>query len=63
MYKIAIFDDYPSSNTNALKNVSIKFRKGEKLAVVGKNGSGKITFIKLLCRLYDPTEGEILLKE
>lgn len=41
MYKIAICDDYPSSNTNALKNVSIKFRKGEKLAVVGKNGSGK----------------------
>ena len=39
----------------------LKFRVGERLAVVGKNGSGKTTFIKLLCRLYDPTEGEILL--
>ena len=41
--------------------MSIKFRIGERLAVVGLNGSGKTTFIKLLCRLYDPTEGEILL--
>ena len=34
---------------------------GQRLAVVGENGSGKTTFIKLLCRLYDPTEGQILL--
>ncbi len=40
---------------------SIKFNIGERLAVVGKNGSGKTTFIKLLCRLYDPVEGEIFL--
>ena len=44
-----------------LRNVNLKFKIGEKLAVVGMNGSGKTTFIKLLCRLYDPTEGEILL--
>ena len=52
---------YPSSETYALENVSIKFRVGQRLAVVGENGSGKTTFIKLLCRLYDPSEGEILL--
>ena len=52
---------YPGTEEYALKEVSIKFRIGEKLAVVGENGSGKTTFIKLLCRLYDPTEGEIRL--
>ncbi|MBD5104243.1 MAG: ABC transporter ATP-binding protein [Ruminococcaceae bacterium] len=52
---------YPSADFYALKNVSMKFKVGQKLAVVGMNGSGKTTFIKLLCRLYDPTEGEILL--
>ncbi len=52
---------YPGSETYVLRNVSMKFRVGERLAVVGMNGSGKTTFIKLLCRLYDPTEGEILL--
>lgn len=52
---------YPSSETYALHNVSLKFKIGERLAVVGMNGSGKTTFIKLLCRLYDPTEGEVLL--
>ena len=52
---------YPGSETDVLKDFSIKFQIGERLAVVGKNGSGKTTFIKLLCRLYDPTEGEILL--
>lgn len=52
---------YPGSDSYALKHVSFKFRIGERLAVVGMNGSGKTTFIKLLCRLYDPTEGEILL--
>ncbi|MDE7300201.1 MAG: ABC transporter ATP-binding protein/permease [Lachnospiraceae bacterium] len=52
---------YPGRDAWALKNVNMKFRIGERLAVVGMNGSGKTTFIKLLCRLYDPTEGEILL--
>lgn len=52
---------YPGSDQYVLKDFSIRFRIGERLAVVGRNGSGKTTFIKLLCRLYDPTEGEILL--
>ena len=52
---------YPTVDTYALKNISMTFKIGERLAIVGENGSGKTTFIKLLCRLYDPTEGEILL--
>ena len=52
---------YPGSEDYALRHVSMKFKVGERLAVVGRNGSGKTTFIKLLCRLYDPTEGQILL--
>lgn len=52
---------YPAQKTYALRHVSLTFKIGERLAVVGMNGSGKTTFIKLLCRLYDPTEGEILL--
>ena len=52
---------YPGADTWALRHVNIKFRVGSRLAVVGENGSGKTTFIKLLCRLYDPQEGEILL--
>lgn len=52
---------YPGSDLWALKNVSMKFKVGNRLAIVGENGSGKTTFIKLLCRLYDPQEGQILL--
>ena len=52
---------YPGREDWALKNVSMKFKVGRRLAIVGENGSGKTTFIKLLCRLYDPQEGEILL--
>lgn len=52
---------YPNTNMYVLKHINLKFKVGEKLAVVGMNGSGKTTFIKLMCRLYDPTEGEILL--
>lgn len=52
---------YPGSDQWALRNVSLKFKVGERLAIVGMNGSGKTTMIKLLCRLYDPTEGSILL--
>ena len=52
---------YPGSEEYALKNFSLELRVGEKLAIVGRNGSGKTTMIKLLCRLYDPDEGEILI--
>ena len=52
---------YQTSKDYVLKNINIKFKVGSKLAIVGMNGSGKTTFIKLLCRLYDPTDGEILL--
>ena len=52
---------YPGSEIWALRHVSMKFKVGKRLAIVGENGSGKTTFIKLLCRLYDPQEGQILL--
>lgn len=52
---------YPGSENWSLKNVNMKFKVGKRLAIVGENGSGKTTFIKLLCRLYDPQEGQILL--
>lgn len=52
---------YPGAENWSLRNLSMKFRVGERLAIVGENGSGKTTFIKLLCRLYDPQEGVILL--
>lgn len=52
---------YPNNDSLVLKNVSFQLKRGQKLAIVGANGAGKTTFIKLLCRLYDPTEGEILL--
>lgn len=52
---------YPGSDEWVLKNVDLRFSSGERMAVVGRNGSGKTTFIKLLCRMYDPTEGQILL--
>lgn len=52
---------YPGSDSYAIKNLSIKIKANEKLCIVGANGSGKSTFIKLLARLYYPTEGEILL--
>lgn len=52
---------YPGAASPSLVHINCTFKKGEKLAVVGRNGSGKTTFIKLLCRLYDPQEGEILL--
>jgi ATP-binding cassette subfamily B protein len=52
---------YPGSNSKALNNVSFQISPGESLALVGENGSGKTTLIKMLTRLYEPTEGEIIL--
>ena len=52
---------YPNAENYSLRNINIKINDGEHLAVVGRNGSGKTTFIKLMCRLYDATEGEILI--
>ncbi len=54
---------YTGTDKPALKNINLNVNVGERLAVVGMNGSGKTTFIKLLCRLYDPTEGEILMND
>ena len=51
---------YPGTDKMILDNISIKIGAGEHLSIVGLNGAGKTTFIKLLCRLYDPTSGEIL---
>lgn len=52
---------YPNSVEPVLRHVSLKLKVGKKMSLVGPNGAGKTTFIKLLCRLYDPTEGQILL--
>ncbi len=52
---------YPNTDVKVLDGINITLNQGEHLSVVGLNGAGKTTFIKLMCRLYDPTDGEILL--
>jgi ATP-binding cassette, subfamily B, bacterial len=52
---------YPGSQTPAMNQISFEIQPGETIAVVGRNGAGKSTLFKLLCRLYDPIEGRILL--
>ena len=52
---------YPNANHESLKGISLKIKAGEKIALVGVNGAGKTTFTKLVCRLYDPSGGEIFL--
>lgn len=52
---------YPKAEKYALKDMNLTLHPGERLAVVGLNGAGKSTFIKLLLRLYEPTEGRILM--
>lgn len=60
-----VFDDvgyrYPGSDTWALRNLSFAIRAGETVALVGGNGAGKTTIVKLMTRLYDPHEGRVLL--
>lgn len=52
---------YKGAEADALQNISCKFTSHTRAAIVGKNGAGKTTFVKLLCRLYDPTAGKITL--
>ena len=52
---------YPGSGTEALRDLNLRIAPGETVAIVGRNGAGKSTLIKLICRLYDPSEGRILL--
>lgn len=54
-----IFFAYPGSDKNALEEIDVTIKNGEKIAIVGENGSGKTTFINLLTGLYRPTSGEI----
>ncbi len=52
---------YGTSENFALQNVNVKFNSKERIAIIGENGAGKSTFVKLLMRLYEPTEGKILI--
>lgn len=56
-----VFFTYPASDTETIRNMSFKVTKGENIAIVGENGAGKTTAIKLLCGLYYPSEGDILI--
>lgn len=55
-----VYFKYPESAKYTLEDFSLKINSGDKLAVIGLNGAGKTTFVKLLCRFYDVNEGEIL---
>lgn len=52
---------YPGSDCNVLNHINITIKPGERLSIVGKNGAGKTTFVKLLTKMYKPTSGEILI--
>jgi ATP-binding cassette subfamily B protein len=65
IHQAIVFEDigfrYPNADAYVFRHVSFTIHKGEKLALVGRNGSGKTTLVKLLLRLYEPSEGRILL--
>ena len=52
---------YPEQQEDVLKDINLSLHPGERVAIVGPNGSGKTTLVKLLCRLYNPSKGEILI--
>ncbi|MCL2159326.1 MAG: ABC transporter ATP-binding protein/permease [Oscillospiraceae bacterium] len=54
---------YPKTDKTILKNINFEIKKGEKIGMVGLNGSGKTTFVKLLVRIYDPTSGRITIND
>lgn len=63
-YEIVLKDvsyRYPGTDVNIIDNINMRIKAGEKIALVGLNGAGKTTLVKLICGLYEPTEGKILL--
>ena len=52
---------YPDQEENIINDISFQINESDRIAIVGYNGAGKSTIIKLLCRLYDPTDGKILM--
>mgnify|MGYP001196948461 CR=1 FL=1 len=52
---------YPGSTVTAVENVSMKIEKGERVAIIGQNGAGKSTTVKLMNNIYKPTSGEIII--
>ena len=52
---------YPGSTVTAVENVSMKIEKGERVAIIGQNGAGKSTTVKLMNNIYKPTSGKIII--
>jgi len=54
---------YPNTEKYVLKDVSFKIHSGEKISLIGENGAGKTTIVKLICKFYEPTDGEIFIND